>query len=244
MGPLASPSIGYGIAAAAPRKKSATGYSATVIADSPDAYWQLGESSGTIAADSIGNAHPGAYGGSYTLGESGSVVGGGTSVLFGLSSDSRVDCGAVGNYTSGDFTLEFWIKGNSFGANPIVIGKGPYSVGGYFIQCTPGTINVFINQLGGAQVYSSPGGSISAGDWHYVAIVRATSTISIYIDGELSGGTQTFTDDPASSLQSFLIANYTGLSNSPDAFMNEVAIYSHALSATRVLEHYNVGTGA
>src|SRR5262249_13962061 len=43
-------------------------YASTVLADSPAAYWRLGESSGSSAADSSGNANGGSYSGSVTLG--------------------------------------------------------------------------------------------------------------------------------------------------------------------------------
>lgn len=49
--------IGLGIIAASKRRAAAPsgGYAATVLADSPLAYWRMSEASGTVAADSSGN---------------------------------------------------------------------------------------------------------------------------------------------------------------------------------------------
>ncbi|MCH9693841.1 MAG: hypothetical protein K0U72_04970 [Gammaproteobacteria bacterium] len=44
-------------------------YSAKILADNPVAYWRLGETSGTTAADSSGNSHDLTYTGTYTLGQ-------------------------------------------------------------------------------------------------------------------------------------------------------------------------------
>ena len=43
-------------------------YASTVLADSPVAYWRLGEASGSSAADSSGNGNGGSYAGGVTLG--------------------------------------------------------------------------------------------------------------------------------------------------------------------------------
>ena len=52
-----------------------TGYSQTVLADSPRAYWRLGEASGTSAADASGNGRTGSYVASPTLGVPGALTG-------------------------------------------------------------------------------------------------------------------------------------------------------------------------
>ncbi len=49
-------------------------YTAAVIADGPSAYWRLGETSGTVAADQQGTS-PGTYKGSYALGKPGALLG-------------------------------------------------------------------------------------------------------------------------------------------------------------------------
>src|SRR6266508_4078199 len=60
---------------------SATGFTHTaayrtqVLADEPLAYWRLGESSGTSAADASGNANTGTYAGSPALGATGALDG-------------------------------------------------------------------------------------------------------------------------------------------------------------------------
>ena len=50
-------------------------YRAAVLADSPLAYWRLGETSGTVAHDETGNGHDGTYVGGVTLGQPGALTG-------------------------------------------------------------------------------------------------------------------------------------------------------------------------
>jgi len=50
-------------------------YRATVLADTPLAYWRLGETTGTVAHDETGNGHDGTYIGGYTLGQTGALTG-------------------------------------------------------------------------------------------------------------------------------------------------------------------------
>ncbi len=52
-----------------------TSYSATVLQDSPLAYWRLGETSGTTAADSSGANRSGSYLASPSLNQPGALVG-------------------------------------------------------------------------------------------------------------------------------------------------------------------------
>ena len=50
-------------------------YGSAVMQDQPLAYWRLGESSGTLAADFSGNTRDGNYNGGVTLGQPGAVSG-------------------------------------------------------------------------------------------------------------------------------------------------------------------------
>ncbi|HEX5923488.1 MAG TPA: hypothetical protein VFY45_06625, partial [Baekduia sp.] len=50
-----------------------TSYATSVRSDTPLAYWRLGESSGTTAADDL-TAHPATYTGSPTLGGTGALI--------------------------------------------------------------------------------------------------------------------------------------------------------------------------
>ena len=54
--------------------QTATGYSGEVLADSPRAYWRLGEASGTSAADSSGNNRTGTYLNTPTLSQTGALT--------------------------------------------------------------------------------------------------------------------------------------------------------------------------
>jgi len=76
-----------------------TPYSVAVAADSPIAWWRLGESSGTNAADSSGNSRDGTYAGTPTLGAPGYTRDGNTAVTFNGTTDCQLSgagCGPNG----------------------------------------------------------------------------------------------------------------------------------------------------
>ena len=50
-------------------------YRSAVMADSPSAYWRLGEASGTAAADQSANANGGTYAGGVALNQPGAIAG-------------------------------------------------------------------------------------------------------------------------------------------------------------------------
>jgi hypothetical protein len=85
---------------------AASAYSAAVLADSPLAYYRLGEASGTTMTDSSGNSRNGTYAGSPTLGAPGLVTGDSdTAVTFnGTSQQAQVAFGSWMNTTA--LTLE------------------------------------------------------------------------------------------------------------------------------------------
>src|SRR4051812_8284116 len=98
-------------------------YSSEVLADSPLAYWRLGDASGTTMVDSSGNARDGAYTGSPTLGT--------TSLLL-SDADTAVTLNGSTQYASvadaawmdaSSFTVEALIKPSAVSGNKAVIGR-------------------------------------------------------------------------------------------------------------------------
>jgi Concanavalin A-like lectin/glucanases superfamily len=216
-----------------------------VIADNPDGYWRLGESSGTTAVDEIG-ANNGTYINSPTLGDAGAIGGDSdTAITFAGTGNQGVNCGSVANYTTSDFTIEFWINAVSFASTAnavvcVVIFRGQYQQTGYYVGIgTDGSVGLNTNQSGAIQSTGTAAGAVSVLTWNHIVITRQGSTVLIYVNGvdvTSSAGTHT---NPDSSPDQFVIGDYNANGWTPNATMDEVAIYSTALSAARVAAHYN-----
>jgi len=251
----------------------AGGYPQTVLLDSPAAYWRLGETSGTTAADSA-NGFAGTYTGGYTLDEPGALAeDNNPSALFN-GSTGCVDCGAVSPIAGGgDFTVEAWINVTAFveavAGNWVsyAVAKGAdylYDVGGnttnaYGLAVGGGTDGSG-NASAGAAIYFMCGlpnptynsyltwvTSISPGQWYHVVGVKQGSTMSLYVNGQLKASQAYSGSINADTTLEMLIgktqrgAPYT---YPFDGKVDEVALYNTALSAERILAHYNAGTGA
>jgi hypothetical protein len=98
-------------------------YSSEVLADSPSAYWRLGESSGTTVVDETG-ANPGTYTGGVTLGQPGALQG---SLNTSVSLDGVNDYASAPDSDSLDATtgvsIEAWAKRVRSNAFQVIVGK-------------------------------------------------------------------------------------------------------------------------
>ena len=208
-------------------------YRATVIADGPTAYWRLGETSGTTAADQQASS-PGTYKGSYTLGQAGALsgdtdksinVGPGTGYVT-VPDSAKVDFG------DGPFTIEFWAKRAGTGSG-YVINKGNGSYGVFF----SGSDKKIHFEKVNAQVTAQESGTTDQA-WHYWAIVQGGGSTNaiIYKDGvnvTVLNNTSTFVDTTGP----LEIGRETG-STPFSGGLDEFALYNKALTAAQVSAHY------
>jgi len=224
-----------------------TSYSGVVLADNPAGYWRLGEAYGaTSAADasSDGTANTGTYSNAPTLGIQGTLPG---------DSDFAAGFDGAGSYLSvpdaanlkpaGAFTLEAWLKMSA--ANGVVLDK-PYVAGtsvSYSLSVASGKAKLTIKTS--SAIYSATStSSVNTGAWKYVVGSFDGSNLRIYVNGSLEATTAT-----AGSLQystlALQIARYdqTG-ANYLNGSLDELALYSSALTATQISAHYTAGTDA
>lgn len=218
-----------------------------VIDDSPDSYWRLEETTGDDFFDEMG-AYTGANANipGTNRGIAGALSDGTYCVNFGGDISRRIICGGAGNYTSSDFSIEFWVNAVSFASTSgvnysVIIFKGQFDVEGYVVYIeTNGRVNFVTNQSGASQTTSTATSAVATGAWYHIVITRAGAVAKIYINGSDATNTSGSHTNPASaSGTNFQIGEYVGWSFTPDAKIDEVAIYSTALSAARVSAHYN-----
>lgn len=217
-----------------------TDYRSTILADSPVAYWRLGEASGTTASDEIGSSD-GSYGGDTTYGVTGALTGdSNTSVSF-AGSTTQYDAITVSSLTTASYssgiTIEFWANWDST------------SYSGFGIEAYRDSNNrIFLDARGSSPHwdfrisgtwYSAVGAGFQDG-WHLYAFTHDGTNAKTYRDGVLQN-TQSASATPFDPTSMGIGQGAAGY-NVFTGGIDEVAIYNSALSATDLLAHYTAGT--
>jgi hypothetical protein len=217
-------------------KNIPTGYASTVLADSPTAYWRLDDAAGSsTVADASGHGHTGTVQGGVTLGATG-VLSNDSAATFDGRSGSISIANTAGLPSGGSpYSLEAWIQSNST-ANQGILGLGDYaSTRGTNALRTAGA-NGLLNYWWGNDLGAATPDLRAA--WHHVVATFDGSTRRIYLDG-----TQVAQDTPGTA--AVVLANVRlGQTCCGEYFsgaLDEVAVYTGALSATRVQAHYQAG---
>lgn len=228
-------------------------YTATILEDAPAAYWNLDEAAGaTVLTDSSGNGHNGVP--SFpTLGASGRVV---TAAQFAANeADYASFTQNVGNFGTGDFTVEVWVQTQSASGQVLLAKRNSGGHGSFWLLgMNNGVPYGELDQDGNATNYNVAAGTqaINDGQWHHVALVRQGNTTSLWVDGILSGsgaspGTTDISNSANVTAGNFYYDGFGG-SQPANAFLNgaldEVAIYDHALTALQIQTHLAAADGA
>lgn len=231
------------------------GYAATVLADSPVAYWRAGEPSGSVL-DSIGSAHG-------TV--SGTVTRDVTGLIAAASDDGAIQPAASG-YVSGAlaapvgnvFTVEAWLKVPAFGPTSFITffsTKGTLSnisIGLARATSPAGFIYRIKGYIYDGAVYDvvaeSGDNALVAGQTYHVVWTRAGTSPSslnkIYVNGVDQGVVASSSQVVVNTDTTFYIGGWEGTAETWNDKIDEVALYNTALSAARVLAHYNAGAAA
>jgi hypothetical protein len=220
-------------------------YHEQVLAASPAAYWRLGETSGTTAADETG-ANPGTYNNVLLNQPSALTSDSNPSASFdGTRSYMRVPASPSLNMTSA-VTVEFWAKRRTISSSyQVLVGKpgnGQSKFENYAVWLT--NANRYIAYFGNGNTFvGAQTPAITDTNWHYVVATYGGSRARIYLDGVLKQETVTTLQMSANNQPLNL-----GRANTNNYYFNgwldEVAIYPTVLSAPTIVEHYNRGIGS
>ncbi len=212
-------------------------------------YWRLGEQSGSTFADAVG-ASPATLKGGVTLGAPGALE-------FDPNSAAAFDglngaAGAAVDYSATNkLTVEFWLNWASYANDDdLALELTPNfneNDGGFLVDPNAGELGgKFGVAIGRGEsrnnaYFARP----SAGEWHHYALVLDTTApaaqqITPYVDGKavsfekLNSGT---------GAGNFAKANLSFMSRNGSALfgkgsLDELAVYSRALSGTEILNHY------
>lgn len=205
-------------------------------------YWKLDESSGN-AADSIGSNTGANTGVTYTTGKinNGAVFDSATDLL---------DCGTNSslNLTS-SYTIAGWLKPSSLptsGNQAVWVARE--SGGGYYASLynNGGTQYLrLVNQNGANNSITDIAYSLSTSVFTHVAWVYddTADTMTLYINGASQGTGTSKIYSPGSVTTNFYIGTYLSSVLPYSGMIDELGIWSRALSSTEVSYLYNSGTG-
>lgn len=236
-------------------------YGEAVLADSPYAYWRLADDLpiATSATDSSGNGYDGDWKG--TPSATGSLIADG---LGAVSLDGEADGVVIstGTLPSTPLSIEAWVKTGKYGTNLSLIAGQTHEIGGtnpqfirdfvLFMDNDTGVAN-FTARIVGESNITVTGTSVlrDTGPHHVVGTIDTDRKLRLYVDGVQEGGTSAAATGTSLDSSGRLrigrppTNNETGAGDTYKCFKGdicEVAVYDRALSAARVLAHYNAGS--
>ncbi|MGH3369678.1 MAG: LamG domain-containing protein, partial [Nocardioidaceae bacterium] len=221
-------------------------YPSHVLSDGPRAYWRLGETTGTTAADELGGA-PGTLLSGVALGVPGAIAGdANTGTRFDGSND-RISMGdpAVGtlDFGTGDFTVELWLKTALNQEKAAISKQGTTSYWHVTVTDDPGRVGQIRAKIfDGVVVRQAYGPPVRVDDsaWHHVVVVYDRDTgIVVYVDGIAQATAGPMAGDVSNTTELLLgkaggYAYYKGE-------LDEAAVYPSALPADRIRAHHDIG---
>jgi hypothetical protein len=193
-------------------------------------WWRFDEGAGNIVSDSSGHGNDGTvYGATWVDGKHGKA----------LSFDGVEDHVKVNNHATlqitGDLTIAFWVNTTSLSAAMVPVDK--HWAGEYFAKIlATGALRFAHGAPGNAEELTVlPAGSITAGSWIHIAVVRNTSTtqLTAYKNG-VAGSPVSYTKTPTASTQDVYIGMEDAAYNPFYGAIDEVRIYNRALSQDEI----------
>lgn len=227
-------------------------YRATVLGDSPLAYWRVGESSGTVAHDEIASNPSAQYVQGFVLGKPGAIVDDpDTAVLLSGDGTSCVDTSATTVLSfpgSASFSIEVWIDPASLDGTDrhVFIQEVTDTSGkeGYGLFVNTGNIT-FERWVSGSSRALNVGPPPVGQYTHVVATYDGAATtpaMHVYVNGAEPVASQP--DNRAMPvLAGGAYVGCHGGANGFDGMLDEVAVYGAALTSTQAATHYHVGSG-
>ena len=142
-------------------------------------------------------------------------------------------------FTAGDFSILFRAK-LTYGEFNTIICKGSWNVDGWYLeQSATNGLRFYTCQAAASQATLTASNAFSNDAWFHCAIVRGGATVYIYVNGVDVTDTQPAVTNPVTNVRSLYIGRYESAGNETDGIIDEVKIYSRALTQANVLSDYN-----
>jgi hypothetical protein len=221
---------------------AAAQYQATVLADSPVAYYRFEEVAGISALDSSGNGNTGTYTNGPLLAQVGLPQLG-----LVVSFDGINDHVVTPRTVSTDFTLELWLRTTATSR----VGAQAYEGDGLLWSDVGGNANDFVLAAlndraafftGNPDTTVIGATPLNDGLWHHLVATRTMGgTKQIYVDAVLQAAGAT-NGVPLNAQPQIMVAGNTLDSRYFNGLVDEVAYYPTVLSLARIQAHFAAGT--
>jgi len=213
-------------------------------------YWKCDEGAGTTASDSV-DANNGALdGATWTTGRVGNALR--------FDGDDRMVIPDSPSLSPSRITVETWVtfdriaygSGYSGTDSQVLISKGGDRTEGayYLTQSGPTSSSSALNFSIGPCCESAPAGvstplmTLETNRWYHVAGTYDGSILDIYLDGVLQGSKDIGSTQVGNSSPLYFSYNDVGVyTYYLDGSLDEVAIFSRALTAPEIQRHYQNG---
>jgi hypothetical protein len=208
------------------------GYAAAVVATPGlKAYWRLGESSGTVAADRTGSA-PGSYLGGAGLGAHGALHADPDTAVRFDGVDDEMQTGNAAIAAAG--TVEGWF----FWEGGVAVLRDSTSSAGWIVAYDSGGRVAY---RAGGTTFTTALNTVDVRDgWHHLAVTVSNGATGFYLDGVLvHSGSGAGT--AAAAMPWHVMRNGTVSSQYARGRADEVAVYDRPLSAATIRAHFEAG---
>lgn len=208
--------------------EAADAYAAAVLDDDPLAYWRFEEEGGRSVADSAGG-EDGELVVDATLGQPGFIDGSRAVLLFG--GEDWVDVPDL--QLSGDFTIEGWLRfcGENIGNADVFVGQAGLGADINFWLWRMRLWTGDVDAVEASRMVSRDG-------WMHIAATRMGDQVELFQDGDSVGTGESDSVFPIKAIGSGSLQELEG---SLEGWLDEIAIYDHALSAERIAERAAFG---
>ncbi|TSC78195.1 MAG: hypothetical protein G01um101429_883 [Parcubacteria group bacterium Gr01-1014_29] len=212
--------------------------------------WSFEEGSGTTIRDSSGENNSGSFVGTVISWQTSSQCGLGFGrCMFLDGADSFEIPNSPSINVGANFTVSAWVNMSTmgaFGSCGFIITKGVYPDYSYKIEIcgseaswAPSRFQAIIG-MDGAQRIATDNVARTTGRWYHVAQTYDGSTIKLYVDGALSAS-YAYSGVPAQSTYPAVIGRYYSGGWFFNGMIDEVRIYSEALTAYQIQQMYGEG---
>ncbi|MFJ1616804.1 LamG-like jellyroll fold domain-containing protein [Streptomyces sp. NPDC088249] len=234
-------------------------YRTTVLDADPYAYWRLGETSGTVAADTV-DLNQGKYNGLYrnvTLGGTGPLAGSTQKAATFNGTTSYVEIPSAPGATPSYTTVSLWFKTTQAGGVLFYYGDKPLSDADPVANTKKNTPAVYVGTDGklrgclamspGCMTTTTSTSTVNDGQWHNVALTGVGNSQTLYLDGAKQGslaGTINDWEQPYISFGAGVNTDGWPAMNANDKLghyagqLAEVAIYTEALDPSVITAQY------
>ena len=218
-------------------------YDTAVSGNNPVAHWRLGEDSGTGAADQTGS-HSGTYSNGVGIGSASGPFSGisSTAASFDGSNDF-VEIPHSSDFALSEGTIQLWFNvDNTSNQHTLVSMESSDDDNGLNLRVKDNYLEFNFKGGGNDHFLYSNSGSISAGQWHNVALTWGSGGLQLYLDGNLVD-TDSYTGGLSDVGEPITIgasqkSSDNGQANNLEDFFDgeiaEVAVFDSALSETQI----------